>query len=82
MRLPAGGSEEGNSQSAGSRWYPAFPSTLVAGCSLPHPAGGRETCGHRWTRGEAPRLSRSTSSSLAIEVSPGVVIASAPCATP
>ena len=37
---------------------------------------------YRWTRGEAPSVSRSTSSNVAIEVSPGVVIARAPCATP
>jgi DNA-binding transcriptional LysR family regulator len=37
---------------------------------------------HRSTRGARPATSRSTSDRVAIDVSPGVVIASAPCATP
>lgn len=35
----------------------------------------------RTTRAEPPRITRRTSARVAIEVSPGVVIASAPCAT-
>ena len=47
--------------------------------------GGVEPAGHgsyRRIRAPPPRTSRSTSASVAIEVSPGVVIASAPCAAP
>lgn len=36
----------------------------------------------RFTRAPLPAISASTSSTLAIDVSPGVVIASAPCAAP
>ena len=44
----------------------------------------RVSCGspQRNTLAASPATSRSTSPSVAIEVSPGVVIASAPCATP
>ena len=37
---------------------------------------------HRCTRAPEPRIRASTSASVAIDVSPGVVIASAPCAAP
>ena len=37
---------------------------------------------HRRTRAPAPATSDRTSSSVAVDVSPGVVIASAPCAAP
>ena len=44
-----------------------------------HPA---HPSNHRCTRAPPPRTSFSTSASVAMEVSPGVVMASAPCAAP
>ena len=44
--------------------------------------GGQGDRRYRSTRGARPATSRSTSASVAVEVSPGVVIARAPWATP
>src|SRR5579862_1203222 len=56
--------------------WPELIATVAPGIPV------RFTHDYRWIRGEVPRLSCSTSSNVAIEVSPGVVIARAPCATP
>lgn len=44
--------------------------------------GGSDCSGHLWTRALTPPMTFSTSFIVAMEVSPGVVIASAPCAAP
>jgi putative ABC transport system permease protein len=59
---------------------PSDPTTLIAALSML--AAVAIPSNHRDTRAVPPFIARSTSASVAMLVSPGVVIASAPCAAP
>jgi hypothetical protein len=74
--------------------WPAWEPRRGTGVSGREPVPGPDSCGcrcgatklgprhYRWTRAPAPAASASTSARLAIDVSPGVVMASAPWAVP
>ena len=74
--------------------HPPAEPTMRGSTRLKHPRRTRRPCTrrpraagtrgpvYRTTRAAPPRITRSTSASVDMEVSPGVVIASAPCATP
>lgn len=60
------------------RWLAAY----VDSCRADHNTGRQLPGRQRWTRAPLPATRASTSASVAIDVSPGVVIARAPWAAP